>query len=65
MNDAEERQAAIYRAMDPVERLRQAMRLRAQMLSLMDAALRAQHPDWSAAERQHVIAERVRNARTG
>jgi hypothetical protein len=63
--DADERQAAIYRAMTPAERLRQALRLSDQMRSLMDAALRAEHPDWSAQRRRRAVAERILHARTG
>ena len=62
---ADERQAAIYRSMSPVDRLRQALRLAEQMRSLMDAGVRAQHPEWTAEQRRRLIAERVLYARTG
>jgi hypothetical protein len=61
----EARREEIYRAMLPAQRLRQSLRLHALMRSLMDAGLRAQHPDWSDEQRRRVIAERVLNARTG
>jgi hypothetical protein len=59
------RQAAIYRAMQPAQRLQQALRMNRQMRSLMDAALRAEHPEWTAEQRQRAIAERILHARTG
>ena len=59
------RQAAIYRAMTPTQRLAQALSLNRQMRSLMDAGLHAQHPGWSAEQRQKVVAERILYARTG
>lgn len=61
----ESQQAAIYRAMTPAERLSQAVRMFRQMQSLMDAALRAEHPEWTAEQRRRVIAERVLHARSG
>lgn len=64
-SDVEARRAAIYRAMTPAQRLAQALSLNRQMRSLMDAGLRAQHPDWSSEQRQKVIAERIRYARSG
>jgi len=63
--EAEVLQAQIYRAMDPADRLRQAVKLAHEMRSLMDAGLRAQHPDWTDEQRLRVIAERVLYARTG
>jgi len=65
ITEAESLQAAIYRAMSPAQRLSQAMRMFRQMQSLMDAGLRAQHPDWSDEHRRRVVAERVLYARTG
>ncbi|MBX6419429.1 MAG: hypothetical protein IRZ06_00260 [Nevskia sp.] len=53
------RSAAIYRAMTPAQRLEQALRLRRQMLSLMDAGLRAEHPEWTEEQRQREIARRI------
>jgi hypothetical protein len=63
--DVELRQAAIYRAMSPTERLAQAMRMFRQMQSLMDAGLRAEHPEWTPEQRRRVIAERILYARAG
>lgn len=63
--DVDTRQAAIYRAMTPTQRLEQAVRMNRQMRSLMDAALRAEHPDWTPEQRQKVIADRILHARTG
>jgi hypothetical protein len=65
IDEVESRQAAIYRAMSPAQRLSQAVRMFRQMQSLMDAALRAQHPEWTAEQRRRVIAQRVLHARTG
>jgi hypothetical protein len=58
-------QAAIYRAMSPAERLAQALRMFRQMQSLMDAGLRAEHPDWTDEQRRRVVVERTLYARTG
>lgn len=63
--DVEERRAAIFRAMSPAQRLAQAVAMSRQMRSLMDAGLRAEHPDWTAEQRQQAIAQRVLHARTG
>lgn len=63
--EIEVRQDAIYRAMTPAQRLEQALRMNRQMRSLMDAALRAEHPDWTPEQRQGVIARRILHARTG
>jgi hypothetical protein len=59
------RQAEIYRAMTPAQRLSQALSMNRQMRSLMDAGLRAQHPDWDLQQRQSVIAQRILHASTG
>lgn len=59
------RQAEIYRAMTPAQRLEQGVRLNRQMRSLMDAALRSEHPDWTSGQRQRIIAQRILHARTG
>ena len=63
--EVELRQAAIYRAMSPAERLAQAVRMFRQMQSLMDAGLRAEHPEWTADERGNILAQRILYARTG
>ncbi|MFA5056938.1 MAG: hypothetical protein WC485_02390 [Opitutaceae bacterium] len=65
VRQADERQTAIYRQMTPTQRLQQAVRMNQRMRLLMDAGLRAQHPEWSAAERKRIIAERILHARTG
>jgi hypothetical protein len=65
LHEADECQAAIYRRMTPTQRLEQALRMNRQMRSLMDAGLRAQHPEWTEAERKRVIAQRILYARTG
>lgn len=51
--------------MTPSRRLEQALRLNRQMRALMDAGLRAEHPEWTAEQRKRVIAERILHARTG
>jgi len=63
--NANARQAAIYRAMSPTQRLQQAVRMNRQMRSLMEAGLRAQHSDWTPAQRRREIARRILHASTG
>ena len=63
--NAEDRQAAIYRAMLPEKRLAQAVRMNRQMRALMDAGLRQQKPEWSVEERRSEIARRILHAATG
>ena len=63
--DVDARQAAIYRAMTPAQRLSQALSMNRQMRSLMDAGLRSAHPEWTAEQRRREIATRVLYARTG
>jgi hypothetical protein len=58
-------QAAIYRSMSPAQRLAQAVRMFRQMQSLMDAGLRAEHPEWTDEHRRRIVAERILYARTG
>lgn len=65
VREGERLQAEIYRKMDPADRLRQAVRLNQQMRSLMDAGLRARHPEWTEAQRQRWIAERILYGCTG
>ena len=65
IRELELRQAAIYRAMSPAERLKQAVRMFRQMQSLMDAGLRTEHPAWTPEQRRRVIAQRILYARTG
>lgn len=64
-DDVERRQAAIYREMTPAQRLAQALDMNRRMRSLMDAALRAEHPDWTEEQRSRLIAQRILHARTG
>ena len=64
-DDADTRRAEIYRNMAPADRLRQALRLASEMRSLMDAGLRAEHPELTPEARHRVIAERILYARTG
>ena len=63
--DANAEQIRIYRSMSPADRLRQALRLARQMRSLMDASLRAEHPEWSAQQRRQCITDRIFYGRTG
>jgi hypothetical protein len=65
LDEAEKLRARIYRDMAPADRLRQALRMSARMRAMMDAALKAEHPDWTAEERRRCIAERILYARTG
>ena len=65
LGDVQARQAAIYRAMTPAQRLEQALRMNRQMRSLMEAALRVERPEWTPEQRRRVIAERILHARTG
>jgi hypothetical protein len=51
--------------MTPAQRLAIGVRMNRQMRSLMDAGLRAEHPDWTAEQRRQVIADRILHARTG
>ena len=59
------RQAAIFRAKSPAQRLALAVGMFRQMQSMMDAGLRESHPEWTAEQRRRAIAERVLYARTG
>ena len=73
--DLKERQAAlgadgelhieIAKRPPPAQRLEQALRMNRQMRSLMDAALHAEHPEWTPEQRRRAIAERILHARTG
>jgi hypothetical protein len=65
IRELESREAAIYRAMSPAERLAQSARMFRQMQSLMDAGLRTEHPEWTPEQRRRVIAQRILHARTG
>lgn len=59
VSESQARQDAIYRAMTPAQRLEQALRMNRQMRSLMDAGLRARHPEWTEEQRRKKIAERI------
>ena len=65
LRDAQEYQAVIFRRMTPTQRLAMGVRMNRQMRSLMEAGLRAEHPEWTAEQRRQVIAERILHARTG
>jgi hypothetical protein len=62
---AHEHQVAIYRAMSPQQRLRQALRMNRAMRSLMAAGFRDRHPTWTESEVRRAVAERILHARTG
>ena len=62
---AHERQVAIYRAMSPADRLRQAQRMNQSMRALLAAGFRQRHPEWSDGQVQRAVAERILHARTG
>lgn len=61
---ARERQIAIYRAMSPQERLRQAHRMNASMRSLLAAGFRQRHPEWTEEQVRQAVSERILHART-
>lgn len=63
--DVSARQTAIYRGMTPARRLELAFAMHDEMRALMDAGLRAEHPELSDEERRQVIAQRILHARTG
>ncbi|ATC65683.1 hypothetical protein CMV30_17975 [Nibricoccus aquaticus] len=62
---AHERQVAIYRAMSPQDRLRQALRMNRSMLELLAAGFRQRQPTWSDAQIRTAVADRILHARTG
>jgi hypothetical protein len=62
---AHERQVAIYRAMTPEQRLRQALRMNRTMRELLAAGFRERHGSWTDAEVKRAVAERILHARTG
>ena len=65
LNVARERQLAIVRAMAPVERLQHALQMNRRMQELLKAGFRSRHPDWSDAQVQRAVADRILYARTG
>ena len=58
-------QVAIYRAMAPQERLRQALRMNRTMRQLLALGFRQRHPEWSDAQVGKAVAHRILHARTG
>ena len=62
---AQERQVAIYRAMTPQQRLRQAFLMNRTMRVLLAAGFRDRHPSWTDAQVKRAVAERILHARTG
>ena len=62
---AREKQAEIYRAMTPRQRLEQAMRMNRSMRRLMAAGFRARNPDWTDTQVKKAVAERILYAHTG
>lgn len=61
---AQERQIAIYRAMSPQQRLRQAHRMNANMRALLAAGFRQRHPAWTEEEVRRAVCQRILHART-
>jgi hypothetical protein len=62
---AHERQVAIYRAMTPQDRLRQAFRMNCSMRELLAAGFRQRQPTWTDAQVRAAVADRILHARTG
>ncbi len=62
---ANEIQAAIYRAMSPQDRLRQALRMNKTMRELLAIGFRERHPAWTQSQIRRAVAERILYARTG
>lgn len=62
---AEHKRLAIYRAMEPAERLRQALRMSQSMRQLMAAGFRQRHPDWTDSQVLRAVADQILHARTG
>jgi hypothetical protein len=62
---AHERQVAIYRAMTPQDRLRQALRMNRSMRELLAAGFRQRQPTWTDAQVRAAVADRILHARTG
>ncbi len=62
---AEEKRLEIYRAMEPAERLRQALRMNRSMRELMAAGFRQRHPEWTEAQVRRAVADQILYARTG
>lgn len=62
---ARERQVAIYRAMNPQQRLDQARRMNRSMRVLLAAGFRHRHPEWDDRTVARAVADRILHARTG
>lgn len=60
-----ERQAAIYRAMTPQQRIEQALRMNRRMRELMAAGFRQRNPDWTEEKVRRAVADRILHACTG
>lgn len=65
IRSAHAHQVAIYRAMSPQDRLRQALRMNQSMRRLMAAGFRSRHPTWTPEEILRAVADRILYARTG
>lgn len=63
--DATARQAAIYRAMTPQQRIAQALRMNASMRRLLALGFRQRNPNWTELEIRRAVADRILHARTG
>ena len=61
---ADARQVDIYRRMTPNQRMAVALGMHDQARALMDAGIRALHPQWSETERRREIARRTLHARS-
>lgn len=62
---AEAHQAAIYRAMNPQQRMAQALRMNATMRRLLALGFRSRHPEWTEQQIRRAVADRILHARTG
>ena len=62
---AEEKRLEIYRAMEPAERLRQALRMNRSMRELMAAGFRQRHSEWTESQVRRAVADQILHARTG
>lgn len=59
------RQAAIYRAMTPQQRITQALRMNATMRRLLSIGFQSRHPEWTDSQVRRAVADRILHARTG
>lgn len=58
-------QVAIFRAMTPQQRLRQALKMNQMMRTALAAGFRARQPEWSEAQIKCAVADRILHAHTG